>query len=192
MSSAAVRLPLAEAETLAQEVVGLIAHACTRIEIAGSIRRRNPDCGDIEIVFIPLITQEKDPADLFGEATIDRNHEWEAINHLRTHGIVADRLSKDGHACFGEKWQRLTYKGFGVDLFAADAETWGVTLAIRTGPADFSRQLVTAKAEGGFMLMGQHMKGWRVIDRGVALPTPEEQDVFTALEMEWIRPEDRR
>jgi DNA polymerase/3'-5' exonuclease PolX len=50
--------PLAEIEPVARELVELLRPVTTRIEIAGSIRRRKPTCSDIEIVCEPLIGQE--------------------------------------------------------------------------------------------------------------------------------------
>jgi DNA polymerase/3'-5' exonuclease PolX len=53
MSLATTRRPLAEATALATELVDLLRVFCARIEIAGSVRRRRPDIGDLELVVVP-------------------------------------------------------------------------------------------------------------------------------------------
>lgn len=53
MASNSNRLPLERARQLANAVRDELAPGCQRIEIAGSIRRRKPEIGDIEIVCIP-------------------------------------------------------------------------------------------------------------------------------------------
>jgi len=90
-----------------------------------------------------------------------------------------------------------------VDLFLATVETWGLTVAIRTGPADFSRALVerwTALTNGGhchesrlhYPYTGR--AGGAVSTSkflGPVEPTRTEAEVFKALKLPWIDPEDR-
>lgn len=47
------RWPHAEALEIAEEIKEALAHHCERIEIAGSIRRKKPEVGDIELLFVP-------------------------------------------------------------------------------------------------------------------------------------------
>ncbi|MDP2873417.1 MAG: hypothetical protein Q8P31_12890, partial [Bacillota bacterium] len=46
-------MELQKARVIAEELKMLLEPGCARIEIAGSIRRRKPDPGDIELLFIP-------------------------------------------------------------------------------------------------------------------------------------------
>ena len=55
------RVPLARAQVVAAEVVALLAPACERIEIAGSVRREKTDVGDIEIVCTPSVYHASQP-----------------------------------------------------------------------------------------------------------------------------------
>src|SRR5688572_28680494 len=48
-----VRLPLARARAIAEKVVDALRDHCLRIEIAGSIRRGRPECGDVDLVCVP-------------------------------------------------------------------------------------------------------------------------------------------
>lgn len=188
--SAGVRLPLADARDLADEVVELLKSACERIVIAGSIRRQKADVGDIEIIAIPK-TEPFLKQDLFG--TFD-GAPWDLLHAhvvgLTDRGVFRLRLNKNGQKSFGGALKWLTFCGFALDIYTATSETWGVTLAIRTGDADFSRLLVTQRSQGGFCPGHLMFKGWRVCQRmgGEPLDTPDEADVFRALGMEYLEP----
>ena len=79
-----------------------------------------------------------------------------------------------------------------LDLFVVKPPaTWGVIMLLRTGPADYSHRFVKLRMDGGAMPFG-----WRVADgqlwRGsTPLSTPEEADVYAALDLPWIAPEER-
>jgi DNA polymerase/3'-5' exonuclease PolX len=182
------RKPLDEARALADEVVDLLRPACERIEIAGSIRRRKADIGDVEIVAIPRLDTGED-ADLFGGATVIDRLGVRCADLLGT-GVFVPRLNKLGRQAIGPALKWVTYRGFNVDVYSADADTWAVTLAIRTGDAEFSHKLVTPRSQQGFCPSHLEVKGWRVRPRGGGepLPTPEERDVFDALQLRTIAP----
>lgn len=189
------KLPLTEAEILAAEVVGLLTPFCERIKVLGSIRRRKPMVGDVELGLIPLVDKIPDPADLFGEASIWVNRELDEVNRLcePAIGVFSDRLDVNGHRCRGEGVQRLFYKGFALDLFTTrDPKAWGVLELIRTGSKEFNQRVVTQKVQGGTVLpMGMRFEGGRLWDRGRPIPTPTEKDVFDAIGLEYVRPENR-
>lgn len=47
------RWPLKEALIIAETLANVLELRCERILIAGSIRRRKPEVGDIELLYIP-------------------------------------------------------------------------------------------------------------------------------------------
>lgn len=175
------KLPLSQALPLAEKIAKELRPYCARIEIAGSIRRKRPEIGDIEIVCIPL-TQ----VNLFGDpggSLLDPELEY---------------LIQEERIIRGDKWGPK-YKKFhpaskpdiAVDLFITTAPEWGYTFTIRTGSADFSARIVTPKQKGGY-LPGHLQVGYcRLWKNGQALETPEEEDIFKALGLEWIPPEER-
>lgn len=176
-----ITLPYDKALPLAEKIVRELAPVTARIEIAGSIRRKKPEIGDIEIVCIPL-TQ----VNLFGDpggSLLDPELEY---------------LIEEGRIIRGDKWGPK-YKKFhpaampdlSVDLFITTAPEWGYTFTIRTGSSNFSHKLVTPKQQGGYLPGHLRVGGCRLWEGDTALETPEERDFLKALGVGWIEPEFR-
>lgn len=184
------RLILAEAEALAAELITILAPACERIEIAGSIRRRKPDVGDIELVLIGRITRTQ--TDLFGQEHHERNHFDELCDQLLAEGVFAKRVGKGGSTAWGYGIRRAWYGDVAVDLFGTEPERFGLTMMIRTGSSDWNMRWVTQKNAGGRILP----YGMRVADgwlwRGNhRIATPEEVDVFREIGLPYREPWER-
>ena len=186
------RFDYREARAAATRAVDILRPHCHRIEIAGSLRRLSPQVHDIEIVCIPKI--EAAGADLFGTETGRVNRELQVIQTGLVDGTFQHRLGKDGKRACGERFQRLVYNGFPLDVFCVlPPAQWGVILALRTGPARYSKALVTQHCEGGKMLRpGQRIENGQLIDRGLPVETPEEHDLYLQIGCFWVRPENRR
>lgn len=192
--TAEVRVPLARAERLAAEARTLLAPACRRIEVAGSIRRRRPDVGDIELVAVPVV--ESGQLDLFGAATGTRDVLHELCERLLAAGVFAHRPDKHGHPAFGPKFKRLVFRGAAdtlpLDLFVVTPPAqWGALFTIRTGPGAYSHRLVTPRLQGGGMPAGMRLEGGALWDGGRLVETPEEADFFAALGLACPPPEQR-
>lgn len=183
------RIPLAEAQQLASEVVDLLRGVCERIEIAGSIRRKRKLIGDIEIVIEPRLT----PAyDMFGEICGMVNEQYEYSKLCREKGVLQPRLDINGTGAWGERYQRAIYKGFPLDIFCVlPPAQWGVIMAIRTGPATFSKRVVTGRLFGGRLPPGYHIKDGQLLIGGQPVPVPTEEEFFRLAEIEWSPPEER-
>lgn len=223
-------MKLAEAQEAASELVALLRDSCEKAVIGGSIRRRKPEPKDIEIVCIPRfqhrlqITQET----LWGQPDLDRettNLLDERCHKLLDQGILATRLDKNGRACwgFGVKRAEFLHRGawYKTDIFACIPPTgqWGHTLAIRTGPGDFNKLLVTSQKFGGTCPLNRKVAGGRVWDTTEfiqeypmydfaampatkfvkvaepaecpVIPTPDEATFFAALGVPCWEPEQR-
>lgn len=176
-----IKLPLSQAQLLAEKIVKELKPVTERIEVAGSIRRRKESIGDIEIVCIPLLE-----TDLFG---------FPGASRLEP-GLEV--LISQGRIIKGDKWGPK-YKKFhpvalpdlSVDLFITTALEWAYTFVIRTGSADFSHRVVTPRQHGGYLPGHLRVGGCRLWEGDTALVTPEERDFFEALGLEWIEPEGR-
>ena len=171
------KMPYDEAFALAYLLRQQLAPYCERIEIAGSIRRRKPECGDIELVAIPKI---EPVVDLLGE-TVDQRS-------------LLDQVLLDRYTVLKgkDKYKQVLVDDVPVDIFIQpDPATWGVNFAIRTGSADFAKWLVTSRFDGGALPGNMRVEGARVWRQGAVLETPEEEDVFKAIGIRWIEPEER-
>lgn len=138
------KIPLKQAQALAEKIIKELSPACARIEVAGSVRRKKPEVGDIEIVCIPEMQ-----LDLFGDPSgsiLDI--------HLEQLAEAGRILKSEGeNKRWGPKWKSFhpaARPELKVDLFITTAPEWGYTFTIRTGPSDFSRLCVTPKQQGGF------------------------------------------
>jgi DNA polymerase beta thumb len=83
----------------------------------------------------------------------------------------------------GKYWRGLLAAGIKLDLFIADPTNFGLILAIRTGSGEFTTALVTRAKEVGLPSVDGYLTrgGERVV-------TPEEEDVFELLGLEWTDP----
>lgn len=193
---------ITHAKRLSDDLVVQLGSACLRLEEAGSLRRRTPDVGDVELVAIPAIG-EFTINDLWGNPRERHhvNHLEDALNSLLAVGTWALALNpQTGHALRnGPNWKKLQHLSTGLlcDLFITTPRQFGYTLTVRTGPAEFSKALVKlAHRRGRFFKNGHLHNHPPVFDAaGDAciriIPTPEELDVFQALGLPYIEPIDR-
>lgn len=193
MAGVSDRIPLEEAEHKARYLRDVLADDCERIEIAGSVRRRQATVKDIELVAIPTTVQV--PAGLFGDVfDIEDKLEQRIAQGIRD-GWLAPRdveiHRKDGSIetgrRMGERYKALVYMGIPVDLFIVRPPAdWGVVFTIRTGPAEWSERLVTDCQR--FFLRVEH---GALLHFGDPIPCPEERDFFDAIGQAWVEPSER-
>lgn len=188
-------MELRQALSISQRVIKHLAPHCERIALAGSVRRMKPEVKDIELVCIPRISPV---LNLFGE----RQYDHAPIE------IACLKLGKIVKA--GEKYKQIALNdGINLDLFSVVSPAqWGVILAIRTGPADFSRWIVTQRDRGGALPSHAYVSqgavwigGQRIYDEtgensywtgGRPTEMPEEKDFFDFLDLGWVEPKYRK
>ena len=170
------RIPRAEALALAHEVMERLRPTVARVQIAGSVRRRQKTVGDIELVAEPHFN-----GDLFGGETPVTEPVRAALRELGTWVKGGERMM--------QVTDLLGREGVRLDLYLAHPPAqWGSTLAIRTGPADLGQYCMTAMRPRGY----RHRDGQAVrIDTGELVPTPEEEDFFRLAGVPCLPPERR-
>lgn len=155
---------LAIAEALAKTIVVRLYPYCSKIEIAGSIRRRMPKVHDIDIVLIP-----SDPWNLEHEIT------GLALSGIRSRS--------------GNKITSFVNSGIPVDLYYADDTTWSTLLLIRTGSRDFNIRLCSLARRMGWRL---HADGSGLFDNnGKRIAGETEESVMRRLGLRYFPPQYR-
>ncbi len=163
----------------AERIKDNLAPYCEKIEIAGSIRRKKAQVGDIEIVLIPKAVV----VDLFGRKNYDLGSLFSAVPDLDYEFIKG-----------GRKYRQYVHRGsrLHLDLFITTPNQWGLIFAIRTGSAQFSHWLVTKKRYGGALPSNYLIKDGFLFDQaGEVIPCTTEKEFFENIQISYIPPEQR-
>jgi DNA polymerase/3'-5' exonuclease PolX len=177
------RHPLIEAEAVAQELRAILGPACQQFEVAGSIRRRLPEVGDIELLCVP----GPGGSQLLGACSL---LDQEILGLIET-GVLAYRLDQRGRRTFGPWNKYLVHRPSGIplDIFSTTVQNWGMSLLVRTGPREWNIKVMSRfKALG----MRGHAYGGVTDGHGSELTCPSESGVFKLLGWQFLEPESRR
>jgi DNA polymerase/3'-5' exonuclease PolX len=171
---------LEEAEPIAQRIRAMLTPACERVAIAGSIRRRKPEVHDIEIVCSSKV-YERPVRDMYDQ---DTGHTaW--FDHLEELvSLWLDNTPEARAIKNGDRYKQIALpEGINLDLFIVRPPAqWGVILAIRTGPADYSHWLVTPYYSHGALPPHMRVHDGALWKGETLIPTPEEADFFRHIE----------
>ncbi len=159
--------PYAEAYKIALEVLEQLRPHCFRAEIAGSIRRKKLEVGDIEIVAIPKPYE----IGLFQSGIASVVNQWEKVR-----GELPCKYT-----------QRVLPSGIKLDLFFAKEENWGLVFTLRTGSADYSHKILA----NGWVRNGFKSIDGYLFKDGERYEVREEKDLFKISGVAYIEPEKR-
>ena len=172
-------MPLGRALRVATHVLNELAPLCVKIEIAGSIRRRRPVCGDVDLVCIP--------------------RDYEALRD-RVLKRCTIALKNDGKTPIGDGENMLVVnmpdgtqldiwfaRAARQDLFKKYPSTWGTVLLCRTGSKEHNIFIAQRAREIGYVW--QPMRG--LTRGGNWLAGETEEEIFRALGLPFIEPERR-
>jgi len=182
-------LPLAEARKCADLFRAHFVGMADRWIVAGSIRREKAEVGDIEHVVIPRFGEVVPPGGMFPERG---NVLWNHLDQLVSiGGAFTKAVYGEGESFrWGERYRGVMFGGMKHEVFVADANNLGAILTIRTGPADLSRELVTALRSRGYYHM--HEGYVRSLGDGAIRPCPTEEAFFELCGIPVVPPERRR
>jgi DNA polymerase/3'-5' exonuclease PolX len=186
-----IELPLEKASAIAAKLTELITERgmAGRVEVVGSVRRKKPVCGDVELLVEPTAGIWSDPP-TFSVGVEDL-------------GLVPGPNDKLGRrAPNGPRYYRKQFwlddaetRAFQVDLFVClPPAQWGIIELIRTGDKDFSQQMVTRLHRVGLRTQGGQLEivpgeaarryGWKP-----PLLVPDEATFFGLVGVTFIPPE---
>lgn len=205
--------PLAEAKADAETFRALFdgPPCCyVRWEIAGSVRRGKPQVSDVEHVVIPeFVAIVTGLFDGTSDSTDQKNLLWCRLFELMQDRQLCKHIYGATGPRWGEKYRGVDFRNFNHEIFTADADNFGSILAIRTGPPEFSKMLVTSlrnqsrRQIDGYVWNCRHCEhpsremancpdcddtGLVPVDR---LSAPDEQTYFRLCGMAWVDPERR-
>lgn len=167
-------MTLQDATTRAQDVFKDLEPMCERIMICGSIRRKRPECSDIDIVLVP----KREPVkDMFG--TIIGHDVYPEFIHC------INRWKKLKGEPTGRYTQRLV-DDVKVEISIGTPDNFGCLQLIRTGNSDFSHMIMKR-----VLKCGLEQKDGYLTDGQMIISMPDEKDYFDMLNLPYIEPENR-
>ena len=161
------RLLIHDADALIADLVARLrdVRGVHRIEVAGSLRRRRPTIGDLD-----LLAAVDDPAALIG--ALDGLPEVEKV--LSAGSDKSSIVLRDGPQ---------------VDLMVCSPAAWGTHLLHFTGSRDHNIALRGMALDKGWSLSE---KGFKVIETGELLLAADETEAYERLDLPWMAPELRK
>lgn len=159
-----MKIELETAKRIAGEVIKKLSPYCSRIQVAGSIRREKPLVHDIDLVLIP-----SDPWNL--------EHEILGLARPFRPQLLGDKL------------KRFNYNSVQVDLYFASEDTWATLLLIRTGSAENNIRLATLAKKRGWKLKANGEGLFN--ERGERVAGDTEESVYRALDLRYQEPWER-
>ncbi len=134
-------IPIQAARERAHALQALFMPFCTRVQGAGSIRRGSKtEVKDIEIVAEPRLER-----DLFGGDSERPTALDHLVDGMVKEGAFRKRMNvRCNPQAYGPRYKALVDGDMALDLFIVrPPANFYVALVIRTGPAEFSKMLVT-------------------------------------------------
>jgi DNA polymerase/3'-5' exonuclease PolX len=184
-----VKFPRADAIAVAKELCDALRPVTERLIVAGSLRRRKPMVGDVEILFVPKMQSVK--TGLFEGDQELMNHAEAVIECLVDKGIILRRINVKGAETWGQK-NKLAFHAkscFPVDLFSATDANWFNYLVCRTGSAEHNTKIAMAAQARGWK-WNPYGEGF-TDERGQLVRVSSEKDVFTYLDLPYLEPWER-
>jgi DNA polymerase/3'-5' exonuclease PolX len=184
MSGERKRWPIEFARELAGYLKDGMQGHCSRVEIAGSIRRGKAMVGDVELVYeSPALT------DLFGEALQEVRAD-ELLNDWLSSGIIEPRRSVTGSISWGREIKLAVHvaSGIPVDLFAARPGGWHSYLMCRTGSRIHNEAI--AREMMGRSMRWEPYEGVRLRD-GSLRRVGSEAELYAMIGWPYLEPEER-
>jgi DNA polymerase/3'-5' exonuclease PolX len=168
ISATGTRLALADADVLAAD---LLRQIDGEAHVVGSVRRRKPNVGDIELLV-----------------------HVDAVVRIAVAGplLPGEYETVKGGSWPGWKFWQLRHReqGFQVDLYRFDGDNRGSLLLIRTGPAEFSQRFVQQLRQQGLYHEGGYIWGDSETNNS-KVRCPSEAVAFQLAGMPWAEPERR-
>lgn len=172
--SAKFKWPRAAALDVARELCARLKPHCEQLIVAGSLRRRKLEVGDVEILYVSRM--EERPLDMFSTQSVSLADE--EITRMLSDGTLTKRPSAIGSTAWGSQNKLAIHRtGMPVDLFRSVPESWFNYLVCRTGPADSNTRIATEAKLRGYR-WNPYGIGYTKLADGTVFPMDSEAAVF--------------
>jgi DNA polymerase/3'-5' exonuclease PolX len=186
------------AAKLAVDACNRLQPFCEIIHIAGSLRRRLHEIGDIDLICVPRFT-EVTALDLFGPTVATKKISINFVDTIKAMGAIT-KGSPDG------RYMSLNIRGYKVDVFMPAPWDFFRQYCIRTGSAEYVRWNISNKwVQKGWCGTDQGLrritdcreiasasekKKWEIVIQDGELPPvwESEEHFFEWLGIKWIHP----
>lgn len=165
---------------IATKIVEELRPLCERIEIAGSIRRRCPEIGDIDLVILPGPEGDRPIRE-----RLQRN--CNPVTDGQQSTTLRMPMSGPWPGAQIDVWFARPETS---DLFGTTPTNWGSLLLCRTGSREHNIRIVK-KAESEGLRWKPH-EGLFDAATGKLITSQTEEQIFEALGMKFVNPGDRR
>lgn len=184
------KLPLEEVLPKAVHLKALLEPYCQRIEIAGSIRRKKPTVGDIEILYIPKSGFALMEGDLMETEVEDLCEEF--VKTLLKDGTMELRRKSDDTTAFGKRVKLLRFRACQtpVDLFRCTPPEWANNLLSRTGGKDNNILIASSALKIGLEWLA-FGSGFLNTQTREIIPVSCEEDAYRIVNLPFQPPENR-
>ena len=173
MSPKMRKIHLEEAYNIGLEILEEIEELYTKAEIAGSVRRRRKFVHDIDIVLIPQLFAFPD------RVIMKLRERWPDLEVLRKGSKIVSLMLREG--------VNIDQGGVSVDLYASETRYFGTHLLRWTGSKEHNIKLCSRARALGLKLAVS-----RGVERdGQVIASRTEEDIFKALKMDYVAPEER-
>jgi DNA polymerase/3'-5' exonuclease PolX len=182
---------LFEAAAVAAEITGAMEALCGAgyLCAAGSVRRRKPQVGDIEIVYVPVIGSRRLPDEFFG-TPVNAADDW--LDQMVRQKVFAQRLNTLGRKTWGGRIKLATHvpTGIPVDFFEATKANWWNYMVCRTGPKESNMAISRAALARGWE-WHPYSPGFVSKDARELHAVKSEAEVFEFVGLKDLPPEER-
>jgi DNA polymerase (family 10) len=164
-------MELLKARAIADDIISQLQPFCSRIEIAGSIRRRKSTVNDIDLVCIPS----------------ELGRFLGVLQQLGRIKMGGGKIIRVGMGFT---------RGIDLDLYIATPENWATLLLIRTGSAEHNVRLCSRAKRNGMKLHADGSGLFKIEAQGcegveVRIAGDTEESIFAALGIPYEAPEKR-
>lgn len=184
------KFPRADALIVAREICHALKGVTTALIVAGSMRRRKEQVGDVEILYVPRFETPSVKEDLFTAAPPENLADG-TLREMINLGIIIPRKNVRGSTTWGEsnKLAMHVASGIPIDFFATRPKSWWNYLVCRTGGATTNMRIASAAIDKGWKW---HPYGAGFSNQqGELVPVTSERDVFDLVDLPYLEPWER-